>query len=191
MSDSLLAGWSAIAPDASFSAPSACAQRAALFERKIKRRNRIEYAAGALAIGLLAIFGIGAIAIGEYAIAAASGAIVAGVAVVLWQLARRGGSLDKRPEEPCLEHLRRQYRQQYAALQSVPLWYIGPLVPGIALFYFAIGAGVAREIGWTAALQGLAGPAAATFGIFAAIALVNRLAARGLKRKLEELERLG
>lgn len=191
MTDSLLACWSAIAPDATFSAPSDCTLRAARFERKIRRRNILEYAAGTIVMAVFAAFGIGAIAVGEHAIAAASWAIVAGVAVVMWQLARRGGTLDRMPEEPCLDHLRRQYRQQHAALRSVPLWYIGPFLPGIVLFYLAVGAGVAREIGWIAALQGLAGPAAATFGIFAAVALANWLAARRLKLTLEQIERLG
>jgi hypothetical protein len=45
-------------------------------------------------------------------------------------------------------------------------------------------------IGWTNAIERVAGPADITLGIFGAIALLNIGAARSLKRKLDGLDAL-
>lgn len=183
-------GWHDEGRDAAFSDPAACNARATAFERKIRRRNFIEYAAGVLVTVLFGGSALGAIAKGEVLITAGLLTIIVGVWVALWNLRQRGSNLERRPEEPCLDHLKRQYRRQYEALRAVPLWYIGPMVPGVALFYFGVAEGVARTLGWSEALSGLAKPVAISFGIFAAIALANVVAARMIRRKIAELDTL-
>ena len=182
--------WCEAAPDAAFIAPTDCARRAGQFERRIRIRNGIEYAAGVLVI---ALFGSGAIGAGtrsEWIIALALALVVAGTLVIMRNLHRRAGNLDRLPEESCLMHLRRQYARQQAALKSVPAWYIGPLIPGVTLLYGAVTARVAEVAGWRVAIEGIAGPAAITFGSFGAIALINLFGARSFGRKIEALDAL-
>lgn len=182
--------WQSSSPDAAFSAPSECSVRVSKFERRIWRRNLLEYAAGVFIALVMGASAIAAFAKGEAGIGIALALTVIGVGVIMWGLYVRGSNLARRPEDPCLVHLRRQYQRQYEALKAVPLWYIGPLIPGVALLYFTIAAEVAAKIGWVQALQGVAGSAAITFGIFGAVALVNWFGARSLKRKIDEIDAL-
>lgn len=191
MTRSPLPGWQDSASDASFSDPATFARRVNSFERQIRIRNWIEYAAGALVTVLFGGLTLGSFWKGEILIGLASLMIVIGTWVVMWSLRRRAGNLDRRPEDTCLDHLRRQYGHQLRALLAVPVWYIGPLVPGTALFYFAVTKRVADAAGWSVAIEGMWAPLAVSFGIFALIALANWIAARGLLRKIDELDALG
>jgi hypothetical protein len=130
MSPSPLPLWTAAASDAAFTAPEACVARASAFERRIARRNRRERIAGLIQLPFWGGLGGFFLWEGEWLIGLALLLCGAGVLVVLRNLARRASNLAPQPEEPCLTHLERQYRRQYDALQSVPLWYVGPLVPG-------------------------------------------------------------
>lgn len=185
-----LPAWQSAAKDAHFSDPAACATRLSKFERTIRIRNLLEYAAGGLMIVLFGASAIGALVKGETLIGMAMMLMMIGVAVVLWGIARRASNLDRRHEEPCLDHLARQYRRQYNALKSVPLWYIGPLVPGSIAVFAAVAAGVAEVKGWQAALAGITEPVLIHGGVFAAIIALNLIAARRLLRDLERIERL-
>lgn len=182
--------WQNAASEASFSDPAACAARASKFERTIRRRNLIEYAAGALVIVLFAASSAGATFRGEWLIALSMALTVVGAGFVMWGLHRRASNLDRRPEDPCVLHLRRQYERQFEALRDVPKWYLGPLVPGMALFYISVTLGTAEVTGWAAAMDGILWPVAATVGLFGAIALANWIAARSLKKKIDEIDAL-
>jgi hypothetical protein len=190
MSPSPLSLWRAAAHDAAFTDPAACAARTSAFERKVARRNRRERWAGYVQLpfwgGLAAFFAWD----GEWALAASLALIGAGVLVVLRNLARRADNLPVLPDEPCLAHLERQYRRQHDALLSVPRWYLGPLMPGTLAFYAAVTAGVAESKGWIAAIEGLLWPFTVTFGVFAVVILLNRIAARALAADLERLKSL-
>lgn len=182
--------WQSVAADASFSDPGDCEQKAARFEKQIEWRNWLEYAAGIAVIGFFAVGGVFAFAIGEWLIGATFAMMVAGAMITLWNLRRRGTNLARRPEDPCRIHLRRQYQRQYDALRSVPYWYVGPIVPGMVLFYVAVTDRVADEIGWERALDGVIGPAAITFGIIVFVLLANWYAARWLEKEIEALDAL-
>lgn len=190
MSTSPLLAWQSAANEAHFSEPAECARRAGRFERGIRIRNAIEYGAGALVTVLFSGAALGAFYKGEVMIGLSCIAILIGTFVALRELHRRGSNLDRRPEDSCVTHLRRQYERQYEALRSVPRWYVGPFIPGIMLFYFAVTAGVAEVIGWQDAIVGIAGPAAISFGIISVILAANWLAARSLKRKIEAMDAL-
>lgn len=190
MSTPPLALWAATACDATFTDPAACAARASAFERQIARRNRRERIAGRIQLpiwGALAAFFLWQ---GEWLIAASLVLIGAGVLLVLHNLRKRAGNLAPHPEEPCLTHLARQYRHQHDALMSVPLWYIGPLVPGVIAFFGIVTARVAERRGWEAALDGLFVPAAAVIGLFGVVVILNLLAARQIRRELDRINRL-
>jgi hypothetical protein len=183
--------WAEEVDDAQFTDPALIQTRAAKFERTIRRRNVLEYAAGALAGALLALFSLGAALTGEFLIAAASALCAIGLGIILWQLDARASVLPARPEAACLDHLRRQYERQYQALVTVPKWYLAPLLPGILAFYGAVTLRVAQAAGWSAALDGMWWPLGASFGVFGAIALANWWAARALKRQIERIDALG
>ena len=110
------------------------ATAATRFERKVRRRNLIEYAAGAfvvIAFGGMAIFGHQGwiVRLGE-----ALG--VLGVGFILWQLHLRG-SPTRTPaaasSEGLLAFQRAELVRQRDALRSVPLWYLLPIVPSFAV----------------------------------------------------------
>lgn len=190
MSTSPLPLWTAAASDASFTDPAACAARADAFERAIARRNRRERWAGLVQLpvwgGLAGFFAWER----EWLLAGAMALLGAGVVMVLRNLARHAGHLASLPEEPCLAHLERQYRRQYHALMHVPRWYIGPLAPGALALFAVVTAGTAQSRGWSAALADMAVPFAVTFGLFAVVIVLNRLAARAIAADLARLETL-
>lgn len=190
MSTPPIPGWQSAASDAHFSAPSQCAKRADRFERTIRIRNVIEYGAGALCLVLFGGVAAGAFYKGELLIGFASIAIVAGFVMVMRNLRRRASNLDRRPEDACLAHLRRQYQRQYDALRTIWSWYLGPLVPGLMLFYAAFAIGAADIIGWARAIEGIVFPVAATTALFGVIATANMVAARSIKRKIDALDGL-
>ena len=182
--------WTARGQDAAFTAPAKMAQTADRFDRTIRRRNRIEYAAGIfgviVSLALAALFA----AIGEFAQAAPVSVLGAGFLIVMRNLRRRASRLDRFPEEPCIDHLRRQYRQQAHALRSVAGWYVAPLVPGFIAMQAAIVWDTAQVQGWAHALAANGWPFVAIAAFLFGVIALNRWAARGLTRKIDELDAL-
>lgn len=190
MSPAPIPGWQSQSQDSAFSDPSACAARASKLEHQITRRNRREYAAAALVVLLFGAGGLIAAFHGEPLIALSGVLVVAGTALVVRNLHVRASNLDRHPEEPCRVHLRRQYEHQYRFLRSVPLLYIGPLIPGVALFYFAVVRQAAEISGWGSALENAWPKLAVTAAIFAGVAIINWRAAHSVKRKIDGLDAL-
>lgn len=189
MSKPHLDGWAAQAADAKFAEPDTCSQRATRFERTIRRRNGMEYAAGLLVIALFGAGTIASLARGEWLLALGPLLVAMGALAMMANLARRGSNLERRPEDSCAAHLRRQLAHQSAALRSVPIWYIGPLVPGVLVLFGVVTFKVAQRAGWPIALSGIAGPAAVVLGIFAAVIALNLWAARSLDCEIADLDR--
>ncbi len=189
-SESPLSAWQSASADARFIGVDNCASRASKFELKVRIRNAIEYGAGAFVFVLFSAAAIGAVVKDEMFIALSMAMIVAGIIVTLWGVRMRASNLERRPEDPCVAHLRRQYQRQFEALNSVPLWYIGPMVPGIAVFLFAVTYRVAQVADWSIAIGGIMGPAAIVFGIFGFVILLNWIVARSIKRKIDAIDAL-
>jgi len=189
-SNSPFPAWQSAMSDAQFSDTDQCTKLAGKFERQIRIRNFIEYGAGAFVLLLFGATTIGAVIKGDMLIAFSMAVTVAGVLIVLWGLWKRASNLERRPEDPCITHLRRQYQRQFEALSAVPLWYLGPLIPGMALFFFVVTFRVAQVAGWSTAVGGILQPVAIVSGIFGLVALVNWIAARSIKRKIEAIDAL-
>lgn len=104
------------------------------FERKIHRRNLIEYIAG---IGAAVVFGASAIFSHQGWIMRAGDALaVLGVTVVLWQLNLRASprrAPTEGPPENLLAFQRAELVRQRDALRGVPVWYILPIVPSFVV----------------------------------------------------------
>ncbi|MXP09550.1 hypothetical protein [Pseudoblastomonas halimionae] len=180
--------WTAREETAQFSAPGECAKRATRFERTIRNRNLVEFVAGGLVLVMFGAAAIGALAYGLWDFGAAFLAGFIGVGFVLWHLHSAGSNLARQPESDCRTHYRRQLDRQRQLLESVPLWYLAPMLPGILGVYGAVGFRVARNQGWHTALEGIGLPLAGTVVFFAFVAWLNRATARGLAREIDRLD---
>jgi hypothetical protein len=111
----------------------AIARRAAELDRTLNRRNGLELLAAGVVI---AAFGGQALFAADLLHAAGPALTVVGALVVAGGLLRRGRAPAADPAAPTLRHLdahRRELEHQAALLRAVPLWYLGPLLPGMAL----------------------------------------------------------
>lgn len=183
--------WAADIDDAQFTDPAKVKTRAAKFERTIKRRNVLEYAAGGLAVVLFGGLSIGALSKAEYFIAAAGALCVACTVYVLFQLNKRGSSIAARPEESCLAHLRGQYERQYHALRTVPQWYLAPIGLGLFGYYALFAVQYGQRVGLEKALDGIWHPLLGTAALFAFFWWLNARAARSLKQRIDQIDALG
>ncbi len=116
--------------------------------------------------------------------------VIAGVVTIAWQMHRRASSRPLPADaggQTWLEFRRAQLVRQRDALRSAWLWYVMPLVPGLAVFRW----GVETELdahapfvrGWGADLFVAA--------VLVACAAWNRHGARRLQRRIDELDRDG
>lgn len=190
MSQFPIPGWAADVADAQFTDPVLLNERATKFERTVKRRNLVEYAAGALCLIAFGAMSIGGVVEGQLVFAAASALCFVCVLVVLWQLQKRGSYEPLRPEDNCLSHLRDQYDRQYKALRSVPLWYLGPLAVGVFGFHTAMIAQFAMIGGLSKALEGTWQTIATTAAFFGFVWWLNWFAARKLKKQIDQIDAL-
>jgi hypothetical protein len=162
---------------------------AGTFQRRIQGRNLREYIA---AIAMAVFFSYEFWRAGDVLVRIGFALIIAGIFYLIWHLLSKG-SWRPLPEDAglssCIEFQRRQLEQQRDLLRSVWRWYLGPLVPGLAVLLVAF---------WRANPGHLKHPAfivvpeaiffaAVTF----AIAKLNHNAARKLQRQIEELDEGG
>lgn len=149
-------------------------------------RNRIEYAAGGIAIAFLGAAGavmlFGASTLGS----AVSGIGHLAVAVALiWVLARlfvmQRTARATVPGQPILDHLRARLVAERDMLRGAWAWYVAPLVPGFAMIY----GGIALEpdpnwwVFWPGTLF--------TTAVVIWIAWLNHRAAERLDREVDRL----
>lgn len=155
--------------------------RAAAFNSAIGRRNRREYIATAF---VTLIFGLYALILPGTLLKVGSLLVIAGGFVMAWQLSRRTSRPDPAAEAA---DIRAYYRTQLATearmLASIGLWYLGPLIPGLAVFI----AGLAVTSGFGSAL-GLAAFVAVPAFVFLGIWLLNRRAAAMLREQIARID---
>jgi hypothetical protein len=161
-------------------------RRARNYQRKMRFRNGLEY----LAVAFIAVFFVHTVRTVHYRlIQAGADLCFAGGLYMAWQLNRRG-SARAMPSSICSTtvvgfHRAQLVRQRDLALASWS-WYLGPLLPGMAVI--GIGAGLAnpRHLHYAWAIVG---------GYFALIAVAFRMVrryhlrcARRLQTEIDELD---
>lgn len=162
------------------------------FEKKIRRRNYIEYAASVLVVsifGWYATLPIAATPLWPIA----NLLIIAGVLVVVLNLHRKARAATP-PASASAEALvafqRAEFVRQRDALKTVWRWYILPIIPGLVLWFIAMGIGAAAAARDPVRVMiGLGGAGAITVLVFAAIILLNLLGAAHLQRQIDALDR--
>ena len=161
--------------------------RAERFQSRVRLRNWIEYAAAALVV---AVFGWTAWVVDVLPVRAGCVLIVLGVLYVVWKLATLARAASKRDEGlSWAEFHRAELVRQRDALNGIWRWYLGPLVPGLVVFWLGVGAPASIDAPvWSRlaiSLLGLGLGAAVFFGV----AALNKAAARKLQAELDALDR--
>jgi len=158
------------------------------FQRRIGSRNMREYvAAAAVAI----FFGFELLRTGDPLTRIGFALIIAGVLYMVWQLHSKG-SARPLPEDAglasCTEFQRRELERQRELVSSVWRWYLGPMIPGLAVLIAAFSrtnSGRLTHPGLIIALYSILVAA-----VFVFVAKLNGRAARELQRRIDELDEL-
>jgi len=153
--------------------------RATAFDRAIGKRNRREYIAAAF---VTLIFGLYALILPGTLLKIGSLLVIAGSLVMVWQLARRTSRPDPAGEAADgRAYYRAQLVTEERMLAYVGLWYIGPLLPGLALFMASLAGQFGSALGFAAFT---AVPALVMLGVW----LLNRRAAAMLREQIARLD---
>jgi len=164
-------------------------RRAGRFQRRIWWRNAREYAAVAIVV---VVFGYYCKLFPSPVMRAGSVMTIAGALYVAYQFHRRASS-EAAPAaaefEHCLGFHRRGLERQRDALESIWSWYLGPLIPGLAVFI--AGTAITAPIGPIRYRVLMAVVSSAAVGVaFWLVAQLNRSAARKLQTQIENLQAL-
>ena len=162
-------------------------RRAGKLNRRVWQRNAREYVAS-LIVALF--FGYDFWRSDDTLERAGYGLIVAGTLWVAWQLHRRGRAMAM-PEDMgaagSVEFLRNELMRQRDALRAVWRWYLGPLIPGLAVLIAAFARtnpAHLRHYGWIVTAY-----TALAAAFFWWVGRLNLRAADRLDRQIRELER--
>lgn len=164
--------------------------RATAFQRKVRRRNLVEYIASGFVVivfGWYATWPVPATPLWPIA----NIMIIIGVLAVVWnlhRLARAATPPSGASAASLIDFQRAEYVRQRNALKSVWLWYIGPVVPGLIVWFIAAGVGMPGLIPMRAII-GLGGTALVAALVFGVIILLNLLGAARLQRMIDDLDR--
>jgi len=158
------------------------------FQRRIEWRNAREYVA---ALVVAAFFGFQMIRGGDLLTRAGFGLIIAGVCYVIWHLHAKGSGRPL-PEDvgfaSCIEFQRRELERQRHLLRSVWRWYLGPIIPGLAVLIAAFARANPGHLKHFDVI--LAAYVLVIAAAFVGIARLNERAACRLQRRIDELNEL-
>jgi hypothetical protein len=178
--------WQSQTPEDDPMTLAAIHEKARTFQARIRRRNASEYFACAIVIlGFLP-----AVRNRESWMMQAGGALsILAALFVAWQLHRRA-SAKTVPElgEPLVGAYRAELVRQRDALGSVGVWYIGPFIPGMVLLLLGrwFQSHVSgRSIG--ADHAAIAAGAAVVVVVFLGVWFINKLGAKRLQGRIDEL----
>lgn len=158
--------------------------KATEFQKTIRRRNLAEYVAGVL---VTPVFVYVAVQPGPLLTRIGAVLMVTGLGVMLAHIRLQGHASSERPPvdgptERLVAWHRSELERQRRLLLRVPVWYVGPIIPGVALFIG--GFALEHPEAWPMSLFFLGFSSAIVFGILWA----NRVAARKLARQIAELD---
>jgi len=160
-------------------------RKAQQHRRKILRRNSREYVAAAFVV---AVFGYYIWHFHDWFHRIGSVLVIAGAVCVVYQLHRRGSAASAPSDlglTTGLAFYRQELERQRDLLQSVWRWYLGPFIPGLAVF--TLGAAITNPArspyawlfaGWYALVVAI--------GLLL-VARLNQRAAGRLQRQIDEL----
>lgn len=164
--------------------------KAKRFEKKIRRRNYIEYAAALLVVvifGWYATFPVPATPLWPIA----NMMIIAGILLVVWNLHRKARAATPPLDASAttlIDFQRAEFVHQRDALKTVWRWYILPVVPGLIVWFIAVGVGIpVKDPVWVAIALGVT--ALVVMLVFGGIILLNLLGAAHLQRQIDALDR--
>lgn len=166
--------------------------RASAFERKVKRRNLVEYVAAVIVIaafGWYATLPLAATPLWPVA----NVAIIIGALAVVWNLHRIGRAAATPASAEfgaLLDFHRAELVRQRDALRTVWLWYIAPFLPGLALWFTALWIGTPDALKTPTWAMALGGSALFAALICAAVIALNLVGAARLQRLIDELDKL-
>ncbi len=166
--------------------------RAGKFERRIRRRNMIEYVAAAFVIVMFGWYATLPVAPAPLW-PIANIAIILGTLVVVWNL-HRVGRASATPASAefgaLLDFHRAELVRQRDALRTVWLWYLMPFVPGMTLWFAALWFATPDAQQTASWSMGLLTSAAVSVAIFVFIIALNLVGAARLQRLIDELDKL-
>lgn len=162
--------------------------RAERFQSRIRWRNWLEYAAGAIVIAAFSFF---AVTTSDLIVRAGAVLIVLGAIYVAWKFATmaRAASSDAAAQAASwAEFHRAELVRQRDALRTVWRWYLGPFAPGLVVFLagFAFSPGVEAPLAAKAAA--FAVELAIVGAVFVAIGAINARAAKTLDAEIAALD---
>jgi hypothetical protein len=160
------------------------------FQKRIRRRNFIEYAATLIVVVVLSWYATLPSRAGLLW-PVSHGFIIVGMLIVALNLYLRGRAAAPPAEasaQSLIDFQRAELTRQRDALRTVWLWYILPVVPGIILWFIAIGIDMTAR-NPERALIALSGAAIVVVLVFVIIILLNLLGAARLQRMIDDLSR--
>lgn len=157
-------------------------RRAARLGNAVRRRNRVEYIAAGI---VLLAFAFYAVVLPGALLKIGSLLTIAGVLVVVWQLARRTSRSNPGAEASDVRafYRARLVREEHM-LARVGRWYLAPMLPGLLVFM----AGQAVAAG-KATLLGVLSFAALPLLLFFGVWLFNQRAAVKLRAQIDRIDR--
>ena len=159
--------------------------KAGTFYRRIWRRNFLEYVGIVLVILMV---GFNFTQLPSLAVQIGSVLEIAGVLYVGYQLHKRASARtlpDECDFDCCVDFHRKELEHQRDALRSVWWWYLGPMMPGIAVVI--IGGAFSRKPQGMPQWIGLAVALAIWILVFIGVGKLNGLAAKQLQKQIDEL----
>jgi hypothetical protein len=191
--DSLQSLWQSMPTESIVVSAEQMRARSLKFERRIRRRNMIEYVAAAVVVAAFSWYATWP----EPATPlwpVANLMIVAAALYVGWKLHRHGAARKADPEASVaglIAFHRAELARQRDGLVTVWRWYLLPFVPGVVLWFTAMGIGASQHGGPAAAVMPLVLGASVLMFIlvFAGVFALNLLAAAHLQRQIDDLDR--
>lgn len=158
------------------------------FYRTIRRRNLVEYTA---CVVVIVGFAVNIVTLPHILHKIGSALVILAAIYAPWQLHRRASAVrtETSGTMPTYTHLRHQLVRQRDALKGLFWWYVLPFLPGMALVF--LGHGYDPEMN-------AAGPPiwmrwlifAGLLAILGFIVWLNRLGARRLQKRIDEIDAL-
>jgi hypothetical protein len=175
--------WQSQPVEATRMSAEAIRKRADKFEQRIRRRNVREYVGSMLSAMVFVYF---IVQTHDLLSRIAYGMFIAGMAVIVIQLRRKGAPRSMpgaMGASTCLQFFREELERQRDVVKNVWPWYLAPLVPGFVVLTVA----TVLAVPFPASLRKVVLMDIFVGGVFFLVWKLNMRAARCLQRTIDEL----